>query len=150
MLPARKEIIDACFLVLAARKSAIESDLQGLRESLESESKSTAGDKHDTARAMTHLEQEKLGKQELLLSNDVSTLSQLNLEHIPAQVGLGSVIYTEKGIFFIGPSLGKVVVGDKTVMVISPVAPIAQAMLGKKVGDSFGFNQFQAVIEGLG
>lgn len=150
MLPARKEIIDACFALLAARKADIESDLEGLRESLESESKSTAGDKHDTARAMTHLEQEKLGKQELLVSTDLNTLSQLHVDKVPPQVGLGSVVYTAKGIFFIGPSMGKIEIGDATVMVISPVAPIAQAMLGKKVGDAFGFNQFQAVIEELG
>ena len=150
MSPDRKEIIDACHAVLAERNLGIESQLQALRESLENESKSTAGDKHDTARAMTHLEQGKLGRQELLLSHDLNTLSQLNKHSIPAQVGLGSVVYTPKGTFFIGPSMGKIEVGSITVMVISPVAPIAQSMLGKKAGDEFGFNQFQSVIDGLG
>lgn len=145
----RVTILDHCASFLRERKAEIDKQLRDLEESLGSESKSTAGDKHDTARAMTHLEQEKLGRRELLLSKEIHLLSKITNESVPNTVELGSVVYLDRLTFFLGPSMGKIEVEGQQVMVISPSAPISQAMLGKKKGDTFTFNGIQREIVAL-
>ena len=142
----RTTLLETCATYLRERKKEIDKQLRDLEESLGSESKSTAGDKHDTARAMTHLEQEKLGKRELLLSREIHLLSKIVNDPIPVIVALGSIVYIDNLVFLLGPSLGKMEVEGQQVMVISPAAPISQAMLGKKKGDSFTFNGIQRKI----
>lgn len=48
---------------LSLKALTLEEELNDIKEALFQDSKSTAGDKHETSRAMAQLEQEKLGKQ---------------------------------------------------------------------------------------
>jgi transcription elongation GreA/GreB family factor len=43
-------------------------------------------------------------------------------------------------LYFVATGIGKVEIDQKTVMVISKESPIAAAMMGKKLKDSFQFN----------
>lgn len=64
-----KAAVQQHFLDLLDEKiSVIRQKLDELQESLKNETKSTAGDKHETARAFVHIEQENTGRQlEVLL-----------------------------------------------------------------------------------
>ena len=53
----------------------------------------------------------------------------------------GSIITTNKGIFFLSLGLGKITIDEKTVIALSPDAPLGKLLLMKKVGDEFHFNQ---------
>ena len=59
----KKQVFDHCWDTVLKQEKSLLNRQQLLRESLESEQKSSAGDKHETGRAMVQLEQEKLGKQ---------------------------------------------------------------------------------------
>ncbi len=112
-----------------------------LKEALGSESKSTAGDKHETGRAMMQLEQERAGHQlaqaeQLLLSlQNINTL-------LPAAetVQLGSLVITNKGSFYIAAGLGKITMEGELYFAVSSTAPVALALLGKRVGEGAMFN----------
>ena len=56
------------------------------------------------------------------------------------QVGLGSLVTTNNGQFFIAASLGKVTLNDATIFAISNVSPIGKLLIGLKKEDSFSFN----------
>lgn len=111
-----------------------------LKEALGSESKSTAGDKHETGRAMIQLEQERAGEQLRQAEQQLSAIQAIELEQKTAKVQLGSLVQTDKGLFYIAVGLGKVLIDDKTYFVVSPSAPVAQAMLGNRAGDEITFN----------
>jgi transcription elongation GreA/GreB family factor len=121
-----------------------------LKDALGSESKSTAGDKHETGRAMIQLEQERAGHQlrqaeELLLS-----LQSINILLPPAEtIQLGSLAITDKGSFYISVGLGKITLDSKLYYAVSPIAPIAVALLSKRVGDGPVFNGQQLVIKSI-
>ena len=110
------------------------------RSALESESKGSAGDKHETGRAMIQLEQEKLGTQIVQLEKDLSHFQRLDKKGPYKEVRSGALIETSGILVFIGPGLGPIEWNDKKIACISLAAPLAKVLLGKKPGDKAYFN----------
>ncbi len=59
----RDELIEACQEYLETRVSVVRKAMNGLKEDLENESKSSAGDKFETGREMINIEWNKLSVQ---------------------------------------------------------------------------------------
>ncbi|MDP6907918.1 MAG: 3-oxoacyl-ACP synthase [Flavobacteriales bacterium] len=119
---------------------ALEQELRSAREATTSEDKSTAGDKHETGRAMMHLEQEKLHKQLAKARSALVDLQKIEPTVLTESASKGSLVETDKGSFLIAVGLGKVAFERKTYYVISVHSPIAIQLTGKKPGDSFKLN----------
>lgn len=136
-----------CILLVNKKISELESLLQDAQESANNETKSSAGDKHETARAMAQLETEKLSAQlnDALKLKDL--LHQINPEKTSDKVELGSLVKTNNGIFYIAVSLGKLSIKGNEVFVISPIAPIGKLLLTKKEKESFSFNGVKYFLE---
>lgn len=104
-------------------------------DSLSADSKSTAGDKHETGRAMAQLEREKIGgfiqQHEQLMSLALRLDSSLETPTIR----LGNLIKTSNGWYYISVGLGKIMADDTPVFCLSPAAPLVADLLGKKAGD---------------
>lgn len=111
-----------------------------LSDALQSESKSTAGDKHDTSRAMIHLEQEKLQHQFQELQLQLQRLREINELNPSTHANFGALVETTSDLFLLGASLGKQVVDGRVIYCIGMEAPIAQAMLNKAIADQLLFN----------
>ncbi len=114
-------------------------------EATSSDSKSSAGDKHETGVAMAQLEQEKLSNQlkELLIQKN--QVKSLNPESVHNKIGNGSLVNTNNGLYYFSIGIGALEVNNKTIFALNPIAPLGQQMLSKKAGDSILFNnrQFQ-------
>ncbi|MDG0973485.1 MAG: hypothetical protein P8O07_04935 [Crocinitomicaceae bacterium] len=129
--------------LLALQADRIEELLRyqsDLSDALHSESKSTAGDKHDTSRAMIHLEQEKLQHQFQELQLQLQRLREINELNPLTQANFGALVETTSDLFLLGASLGKQVVDGRAIYCIGMEAPIAQAMLNKAIADQLLFN----------
>lgn len=111
-----------------------------VKSSLLSDTKSSAGDKHETARAMVQLEQEKLSKQLGEFLQMKSILSQINPEILHSQVGQGSLIHTSLGWYFLSVGLGQISLKGTTIFALNPNAPLGQHLMGKRVGEEVVFN----------
>lgn len=120
--------------------------LQDIVHALTSETKSTAGDKHETGRAMLQIEREKLGKQLAEAEKMKAVLQKVNPSKSIDQVALGALVVTEKQCYYIAISAGKYSGLDKPTYCISAATPIAKLLLGKKAGDSFTFNNIHNTI----
>ena len=118
----------------------IHREIDKIKEALLSETKSTAGDKHETGRAMLQLEREKLGQRLLKAEKMQQTLKKVPLKSKKDTVVLGSLVRTNKTMYFIGISAGKLQTEGKEVFCISTKTPIGQLLLGKTVGEVFEFN----------
>ena len=66
----KKLLYNYCESFLKRKLTNYQNQKKELFESLESETKSSAGDKHETGRAMIQLEIEKLGKQRQVVDQD--------------------------------------------------------------------------------
>ncbi len=128
------------------RIELLKKQLEELKASLGSETKSSAGDKHETGRAMLQLEQEKLGKQMQEAEALYKVLQQIPKDNKPENAALGSLVTTNKHRYYIAISAGKHEVGNQVVYCISASTPIGKLLLRKQVGDTFLFKGVQQSI----
>lgn len=128
-----------CENLIAEKVQSLKVALSQTTESANNETKSSVGDKHETARAMMQLEQEKLSRQ----INDALQV-QAELSSLPkntsTSVTKGSLIYTNRGQIFIAVAIGKIEFEKNTVIVISDKSPLALKFMGLKQGASLDFN----------
>ena len=136
----KSKLLAHCIELANSKVEALEQELSATRESATSESKSTAGDKHETGRAMMHLEQEKLHKQLAEAQAIVAELERIDASAIHTQIGLGTLVKTDKTTFLLAAGLGKVDFEGTTYFVVSTKAPIAAQFLGKSAGDKVNMN----------
>lgn len=62
------------------------------------------------------------------------------------QAVIGAVVVTDKKTFYPSVSIENFTVGDKEIFGISKKAPLFAEMEGKKVGDTFGFRDYNYTI----
>ena len=122
------------------RVHKIQTALRQQSESLKTASESTAGDKHNTARAMMHIEEEKLGKQLAQLIKLKKLLVKVHPSKTSNAITLGSLVNTNRGWLYIAVPLGKFSMDGIDLMAISLASPIGQVLQGKKVFETTTFN----------
>lgn len=142
----KEDLYKFCQEYIDARISRIQGQITEVKSALTSESKSSAGDKHETGRAMLQLEREKLGQQLL----EAEKLEQL-LRKVPTntpnnRVVLGSLVKTASATYYIAISAGKFQKDGAVIFCISANTPIAKLLLGKTTGDTIIFNGIEAKI----
>lgn len=133
---SKAEIHNAMMALLAQKIDALQAEINTINDSLTTATKSSAGDKHETSRAMLQLEQERIGKQFSQLTHMRDIAKSINPKSTHSTIQLGSLINTNSGDFYISIALGKV----ENVFCMSPTTPLAQVFLGKKEGDEIQFN----------
>lgn len=126
--------------LLNQRLSLLEKEIQSLQSSAANETKSSMGDKYETARAQAHLELEKLAKRLAETKQLKLILKQAELPTQNNTIAFGSMAHTSNGVFFIACGIGRVEFEGQVVFVVSPSAPVAKLLLNKKVGDTAVLN----------
>ena len=116
------------------------------QESANQESKSSAGDKYETGRAMAQNDKAMVEIQLLSSQNDKAILSNINFDQKFDTVRLGCIVKTNIGTFVIAISVGKILVDDESLMVVSKESPIGKLILGRKVGEKTSFNSREITI----
>ncbi|MGB0982308.1 MAG: 3-oxoacyl-ACP synthase [Winogradskyella sp.] len=117
----------------------IKNTILDLQNALQSETKSSAGDKHETGRAMLQLEREKAGRQLAELEKQKQILQNINATTQHQNIVLGSVVKTTQANYFIAVSAGKIVIDNTSYYAISAATPIAKLLLSKQAGDTIVF-----------
>jgi transcription elongation GreA/GreB family factor len=130
----------ALSLHLQERIDGLTTILKETYASTAEDSKSSAGDKHETAVSMAQLEQEKLTKQINEFLELQSTLLKINPERKHTSIELGSLVETNNGWYYFSIGLGAVPMNDSPFFAMNPLAPIGKLLLGKKAGEKVEFN----------
>ncbi|MDG1477746.1 MAG: hypothetical protein P8Q14_11410, partial [Vicingaceae bacterium] len=141
LMASLKEQLYNNFLQIAVQRvSELEQIIKEAQTAANNETKSSAGDKHETGRAMAQLETEKLTNQLSEAIKLTELLHKINPKEKHQIIGLGSIVFTNNGNFFISASLGKTELENEIFYAISSVSPIGKKLTGLKKGDSFSFN----------
>ncbi|MES2566712.1 MAG: 3-oxoacyl-ACP synthase [Bacteroidota bacterium] len=143
----KQKLIEACNDYFRNKITSLMAIIQELTESSNSESKSSAGDKHETAKAMAQLEREKLGLQLKEAEKQLAEFERIDFQKTFHKVEQGSLVETNKGYFFIAGSVGRVLLGTQTVFVISVQSPLSSALFSHKVRDTVSFNGVSYIIK---
>ncbi|WP_406685252.1 3-oxoacyl-ACP synthase [Seonamhaeicola sp. MEBiC1930] len=143
----KEELYKACEAFIEDRLKTVQHTIDDIQKSLTTETKSSAGDKHETGRAMLQLEREKAGNQLAEIQKVKETLAKIDPSKTSKIVSLGSVVYTSNLNYFISISAGELKIDNIKFYAISPSTPIGQLLLGKKVKDRISFRNQEFVIE---
>jgi len=114
-------------------------DYELAKESRDSDTKSSAGDKFETGREMMQREMDKISASIDQSKNQLNFLSKINLNRPYSIVDLGCLIITDQDIYYISIGLGKVEINAELIYAISLDSPIGQIFKGKRVGDILEF-----------
>ncbi|MGY5355474.1 3-oxoacyl-ACP synthase [Wenyingzhuangia sp. IMCC45467] len=142
----KEELLTKCIQIIDEKLENIQQAINGYQQDLNSETKSSAGDKHETGRAMLQLEMEKLGQQYQTVLSQKNSLRKIETSS-KTKAQIGSLVVANGGYYFLATSVGQVKYIDKTFMVISINSPIGALLLGKQKDDCFVFNGKQLKIE---
>lgn len=115
--------------------------MEAAQEAANSESKSSAGDKYETGRAMAQLERDRNAQLLAEAQKLGQELARLNIGKKYDTVQSGSLVITNRGAFFISMSAGKLSVDGRDYFAISAASPIATALASRKAGDVVTFNK---------
>jgi transcription elongation GreA/GreB family factor len=135
-----------CVAYIHERITAAQVAIQTAQLSANEETKSSAGDKYETGRAMAQLEIENNSAQLAESIRLKQVLEQISFDQATTSVQMGSVVITNQGNFYIAISAGQFVIEGKTYFAISTASPIGQKLIGLSVEASFTFNQKEYLI----
>lgn len=127
----KEEILKQIQDKLKSSIDQLKSDILDLKESLDNDTKSSAGDKFETSRAMTQQEMDSLEKQLIQQVRLWEISDQINKQDPGKEIGMGTIVTTSDMVFFLGIPLGKIEVNGKAVFCISFLSPI-----GKQIKDT--------------
>ncbi|WHF52945.1 hypothetical protein QGN23_06615 [Chryseobacterium gotjawalense] len=140
----KQDILNIVKTKLAEKIKNLENLIAETRAS-NNETKSSMGDKYETSREMV---QQEINNLQVQLNENVRAKNSLksintNLHQI---IGLGSLVETDKGLFYIAVSLGNIENHNQKIFLISPESPLALAMTGKCEGEEFYLNKIKQNI----
>lgn len=136
----KEKIYQTCLEIVQQKIDVLQKNLHDLTDSAGNETKRTAGDKHETALAMLQIEQENNARQLKEALQQKAVLEKLDPHLQTEMIVRGSLVHSNKGIYYISLGLGKLKVEDETVFAVSPDAPLGKLLLMKKAGYAFQFN----------
>lgn len=147
MIVLKQKLFNVCVDFVNKREHTVTEIISSNQKALTSETKSSAGDKHETGRAMLQLEMEKASQQLEGIYTIKTILTKVNLDNNSGFIKLGSLIITNQANYFLAISVGEIKIENKVYYAISPSSPIGSLLLGKRVGEGFIFNGNSIVID---
>ena len=120
--------------------------MNAAQESANGESKSSAGDKYETSRAMGQLDRDMHARMYQQTLEERKLVERIDESLIYKKGALGALLQTTMGDFFLSVSIGNINIDEKPIMIISPQSPVGALLMGKIVGDKFSFRGKEAEI----
>ncbi len=119
--------------------------ISDLTQDAQNDAKGSAGDKHETALSMMHLEQEKLNQKLAEIIAQKNIMDKIDADAIHTKVVIGSLVQTNEMLFYISAALPKIQLENKTIIAVSPQSPLGSQLMGKSLGDEvvINTNRFQ-------
>lgn len=142
----KEDLLEELHQAIRSRISEASRILDEVQESVDSESQSTAGDKHDTSRELMQQERNKAAQNlQNQMAMDGLFITLKNTSHSKV-ITFGSLVLTSIGWIFIGLPLGKLIFNKIDILCISGNSPMAKALVNRKVGARIEMNNMSIEI----
>jgi len=115
----------------------------------QNDAKGSAGDKHETALSMMHIEQEKLNHKLKEILDQKAILDKIDASANHTKIALGSLVQANGMLLFISAALPKITIDDKAIIAVSPQSPLGSKLMGSQVGFEFEINTTKFKIESV-
>jgi hypothetical protein len=120
-----------------------------LTEDSKNDAKGSAGDKHETALSMMHIEQEKLNHKLSEVLAQKAILDKIDPLKVLDTIALGSLVKANGIFLYLSTALPKVSIEGINVIALSPQSPLGAKLMGNQVGFTFEINSTRYFIESI-
>ena len=121
--------------------------IAALTEDAMNDAKGSAGDKHETALSMMHIEQEKLNHKLKEVIDQKAILDKIDPTVVSNKIALGSLVQANGIYLYVSLALTKITIDNIAVIALSPQSPLGNKLIGMEVGFSFEINTTKYLIE---
>jgi hypothetical protein len=123
--------------------------ISALTEDSKNDAKGSAGDKHETALSMMHIEQEKLNHKLSEVLAQKAILDKIDPLKVLDTIVLGSLVKANGIFLYLSTALPKVSIEGINVIALSPQSPLGAKLMGNQVGFTFEINSTRYLIESV-
>lgn len=143
---SKKQVLDQYQVLIQDKIDIFRDMISDLSIDAQNDAKGSAGDKHETALSMMHLEQEKLNFKLKEYYNQKSILDKIDPNAIHTTISIGSLVKANNMLLFISAAFPKITINNTTVIAVSPQSPLGSNLMGNTVGFSFSINSTLYII----
>lgn len=136
---SKKKLLDIIIAKCSDRVNTLQKAVDNAQNAANEESKSSAGDKYETGRAMAQNDRDLYARQLIEAQNDLFIVQQIKPDETFISAQLGSLVSTSMGDFLLSISAGIIEIDGKKYMSTSMESPIGLLLKGKKMGDKIDF-----------
>ncbi len=111
-----------------------------LTEDSKNDAKGSAGDKHETALSMMHIEQEKLNFKLKEFMDQKAILDKIDASISHQFITVGSLVQANGIYLYLSLALTKITIEGTSIIALSPQSPLGAKLMGNKVGFQFEIN----------
>lgn len=133
-------LFEKCAEITQSRIEIATADMNHAQQSANEETKSSAGDKYETGRAMSQNERDRSAKLLAEAKQMQQIFNALDYKTAHHSIKSGCVVVTDSNNYFISAAVGNIKIEKTEYYAVSPVSPIAQKILGQKIGYVFEIN----------
>lgn len=123
--------------------------IAALTEDSKNDAKGSAGDKHETALSMMHIEQEKLNHKLKESLEQKAVLDKIDATSVANKIALGSLVQANGIYLYVSLALTKISIEGVNVIALSPQSPLGSKLIGNVVGFEFEINTTKYVIQSI-
>ncbi|MFM9826354.1 hypothetical protein [Flavobacterium sp.] len=129
------------------REDAFRDMIVALTEDSKNDAKGSAGDKHETALSMMHIEQEKLNHKLREVLAQKAILDKIDSTTIAKTIIVGSLVKANGIYLYLSAALPKIAVEGINVIALSPQSPLGNKLMGMQVHHAFEINTTNYIIQ---
>ena len=111
-----------------------------LTEDSKNDAKGSAGDKHETALSMMHIEQEKLNFKLKEFMDQKAILDKIDASISHQFITVGSLVQANGIYLYLSLPLTKISIEGTSIIALSPQSPLGAKLMGNRVGFQFEIN----------
>ncbi len=146
----RALLIHECDQYVQQRIDNAQQAMSDAQAAANHEEKSSAGDKYETGRAMAQIARDQAALQLMEAQKLKSAVERIRSVNLSDRVGPGSLVQAGAHHFFLSIPAGKLTVGGKDFLFLSPASPLGSQLVGKKQGDTISIMGKQETIHSIG
>lgn len=147
---SKQKVLSQYQLIVQEKIEIFQKMISDLTIDAQNDAKGSAGDKHETALAMMHLEQEKLNQKLKEVIAQKAILDKIDASQKHNIVALGSMVKANETYFFVSSALPKITIENKDVFALSPQSPLGEKLMGNKKDFEFQINVTKYTIQWVG
>ena len=133
-------LLNHCFSIKKEQIEELNRSVASIKEAVESNDKSSAGDKHETSRENANQTLLIYGSQRKKAMEDLMLLHMIKPDVLYDKVQTGAVVVMNDLILFIAEISDRISIDNIIFNIVPPNGPLLKEIFGKSVGYSFTFN----------